>query len=152
MVQVLLILPRCFSEILFSLSVSNFATLHFSVITSSLFNISLGRCCQSFQDFLKPQSHNYSFFIFLFVDIFHNLFLIVFILLNFFLKIRTAFIGSYLHRIYFFISDITRLSDDLSLWNLDASSLHVLAVFVDLLYISSHASVIFFISHGTRFL
>ena len=105
--EMLLVLLRYFSNILFVLSISVFTTPFFQFHRPLfLFNIFLCKCCYSMPDFLKPQFHNSSYFIFLFVDIFHDFFLIVFISLNFFLN-SNLFNSSDLYQLWFYITPIS---------------------------------------------
>ena len=136
-------LPRYLSNILLVLSTSVSATNFFSLICRFLFKVFLCKCCQSLQNFLKPQSHNSSSFVFVFVDVSHDSFFNVFILFKFTLSSNWFCSSSYTA---FPSLTFIRLSNDLSQRNLIVLSLNVWAVSVKIFHMSSHASFILFIN------
>ena len=133
----LLVLSRCFSNVAFALSISDFAAPFFNFF-----------CCISSISF-KPQSHNCissSFYLFL---LFHAFFLLVFILLNVFSWIligSMTLISITFGYTSFSSRTFIRFNNDLSLQNVAGLSLNIWVFIVEFSYISIHASFILFIN------
>ena len=127
---VLLMLPRYLSNVLCPCQ-TRFLILLFSASWASpIFNIFLCRYYYSMLNFLKPQSHNSSFFNLLFIGIFQDFFLIVFILLNVFLN-PNWLNDPYLYHLWFYIipSSWLRLNNDLSLLHYPLTFGHTMLTF-----------------------